>query len=134
MIRALRRRHRFATLGLALMLPPAVAVALTARVAEPRNGNLAGELREPILERAGKRVVELDPRGEALVPDALVYWSPGADGGESLAPGSVFLGTLPGDAPRAFAVPGRDAGRVVVFSLAWQRVVHSVPLARETRP
>jgi hypothetical protein len=134
MIRSLRRRHRLATLGVALVLPPAVAVAFAVRAPQPRNAGLDAALREPVLEPGPQRVIELDPRGEPLVPDALVYWMPGADSGESLAQDSVFLGTLSADAPRAFVVPGSDAGRVVVFSLAWQRVVRSVAVAAQDRP
>jgi hypothetical protein len=134
MIHSLRRSHRLATLGLALVLPPAVAVALAVRAPQPRTAGLEAALREPVPEPGAQRVIELDPRGEPLVPDALVYWMPGADSSESLAPDSVFLGTLSADVPRAFAVPGSDAGRVVVFSLAWQRVVRSVAVAPQDRP
>ena len=78
------------------------------------------------------RAVEIDPRGGELVPDALVYWSPGEGSGDSLAPDSVFLGSLPADAVRRFVAPGSGAGRVVVYSLAWQRVVRSLPVAAVT--
>jgi hypothetical protein len=135
MTRGLRRRHRLATLGLALALPLAVAVALVARPPEPRNPEpLAAALREPESSRTTGRSVELDTRGEPVVPDALVYWSPGESDGESLTSDSVFLGSLPTDAVRTFAVPGTDSGRVVVYSLAWQRVVRSHPVPTETRP
>jgi hypothetical protein len=127
MIRTLRVRHRFAALGLALALPPACALALAARNPEPRNPELQVEPPPP----EGARSVELDSRGE-LVPDALVYWSPGPGSDESLAPDSVFLGTLPADAVRRFIPPGSGPGRVAVYSLAWQRVVRSIPVAAET--
>jgi hypothetical protein len=128
MIRALRVRHRFAALGLAMVVPPAFALAIAARSPEPRNPDLLAEASAPDDARA----VELDTRGAELVPDALVYWSPGASSAASLAPDSVFLGTLPADALRRFTAPGSGAGRVVVYSLAWQRVVRAVPVAPET--
>ena len=128
MIRTLRVRHRFAALGLALALPPACALALAARSSEPRNPELPVEAPAP----SGARAVELDSRGGELVPDALVYWSPGPGSDASLASDSVFLGSLPADAVRRFSAPGSGAGRVVVYSLAWQRVVRSIPVAAET--
>ncbi len=134
MIRALRVCHRFAAVGLAVTLPPAFALALLARTPEPRSAeSLATLLAEPVVSD-GPRTLEIDTRGSELVPDALVYWSPGASAGSdaSLAPESVFLGSLPADAKRRFAAPGSGAGRVVVFSLAWQRVVRSLPVAGET--
>ena len=131
MIRSLRLRHRFAAAGLAVALPPAFALALLARSPEPRSAEpLAAVLAEPA-EPVGARAVEIDGRGGELVPDALVYWSPGASSSESLAPDSVFLGSLPADAIRRFAAPGSGAGRIVVYSLAWQRVVRSLPVAAE---
>ena len=134
MIRALRRRHRAATLALALALPPAVAVALLSRPPEPRSPKpLAAALREPAAPHDG-RSVELDTRRQPVVPDALVYWSPGESDPESLAAGSVFLGSLPAEAQRSYAVPGVGAGRVVVYSLAWQRIVRSVQVPAEGRP
>ena len=134
MIRALRLRHRLAAAGLAATVPPAFALALLARSPEPRSAEpLAAVLSEPA-EPTGARAVEIDTRGGELVPDALVYWSPGAGTDESLAPDSVFLGSLPADAVRRFAAPGSGAGRVVVYSLAWQRVVRTIPVPAEARP
>jgi hypothetical protein len=157
MIRALRQRHRFAAIGLALLLPPLYALALAARSPEPRVEPLAAALREPDVagiaerrsspgrgelplsvslgrDRNGARVVELDTRGAPVTPDALVYFSAGLNQSESLPPGSIFLGALPQDAVRAYALPNRAAGAVVVFSLAWQRVVASAPVAAEGAP
>ena len=133
MIRALRRRHRIATLGLALALPPALAVALVARPPQPQNPELLAVAPREAEVGGASRTVALDTRGEPVVPDALVYWSPAEGDGESLAPDSVFLGSLPADALRTFAVPGTGSGRVVVYSLAWQRVVRSLPVA-EAQP
>lgn len=128
MIRALRVRHRFAALSLAMVVPPAFALALASRAPEPKNPELVAEATAP----DGARAIELDTRGAELVPDALVYWSPGASSVASLAPDSVFLGTLPADALRRFTAPGSAAGQVVVYSLAWQRVVRSIPVPAET--
>jgi len=136
MIRALRVRHRFAVAGLALALPPLYGLALAARSPEARNATpLAALLAEPAPPNAsGPRAVELDTRETELVPDALVYWSPGPEAGDALAPDSVFLGTLPADAKRTFVAPGAGAGRVVVYSLAWQRIVRALPVAAEPAP
>jgi hypothetical protein len=152
MIRELRRRHRFAALGLALLLPPAYLGALAARVPAPvAASSLVATLGEPSVELAtkrvrvplradaelaaavflgrdsdGARVVELDTRGLAAQPDALVYWSASAPRTESLPLDVFFLGALPDDARRAYRLPAaadERGGSVLVFSVAWQRVL-----------
>jgi hypothetical protein len=130
MIRALRRRHRFATAGLALALPPMLALALAVRAPQ----SPAPESR-PALALAFRRapdgapVVELDSRGAPVLPDALAYFSPDPAPAESVPAEAVFLGEVPADAVRTYSLPGRAAGRVLVFSLAWQRVVASAEVA-----
>jgi hypothetical protein len=160
MIRSLRRRHRFAALGLALLLPPALVVALAARapapvVARPLAPSL-GE-RAPAIARdrvplpapageglavavgrdpGGARVVEIDARGTAALPDALVYWS-AVRVAESLPAESFFLGVLPDDGVRAYRLPAAAVSRpgfLVVFSVAWQKLLLAQSLDPEARP
>ncbi len=155
MIRELRRRHRFAAFGLVLLLPPAYALALAARAPFPvAAGSLASPLGESspaaamgrvslsarvtvARDRDGARVVELDSRGLGAQPDALVYWSARAPAGESLPRDVFFLGALPLDGVRAYRLPAparAGGGSVLVFSVAWQRLVLSQSLEAEGAP
>ena len=152
MIRELRRRHRRAALGLALVLPAAYVAALAARAPQPVvAGSLAHSLGEPSSAAAaervtlaprvtiakdpeGRRVVELDTRGLETQPDALVYWSASPATGESLPPDAFFLGALPESAVRAYRLPEparAGGGSVFVFSVAWQRLLLAQSLGAE---
>lgn len=127
MIRALRRRHRFAALCLALALPPALAVALVVRTPQASAPESRPELSlTPSRAADGARAVEIDSRGAPVVPDALAYFSPEPAPRDAVTADSVFLGEVPADALRSYALPGRAAGRVLVYSLAWGRVVASL--------
>jgi hypothetical protein len=163
MIRALRRRHRFAVLGLAVLLPPAYLGALAARVPAPvvaeslaetlAEGSVATppdrvrlaspadtELALPVtLGRGadGAYVVELDSRGLAAQPDALVYWTPALPLAKSLPPEVFLLGALPDDGVRAYRLPAaasERAGSLLVFSVAWQRVLLAQSLEPKAKP
>jgi hypothetical protein len=152
MIGALRRRHRFAALGLAILLPPAYLAALAARTSAPVAAeSLATTLGEESVaipadrvrlaapadaelvlpltlgrDADGARVVELDSRGLAAQPDALVYWTPAAPQAKTLPPEVFLLGALPDDGERAYRLPAAASERVgslLVFSVAWQRVL-----------
>ena len=163
MIRALRRHHRFAALGLAVLLPPAYLGALAARAPAPVEAeSLATTLGEesvatpadrvrmvapsdaefvlPVtLGRGadGARVVELDSRGLAAQPDALVYWTPAVPQAKSLPPEVFLLGALPDDGVRAYQLPAAASERVgslLVFSVAWQRVLLAQSLEPKAKP
>lgn len=152
MTRELRRRHRMATLALALLLPAAYVAALAARAPSPvAASSLAAPLGEPSLvatgarvtlpsgvtlarDADGARVVELDSRGLGAQPDALAYWSAEPPRGESLPPDVFFLGALAEDGARAWRLPEpaqAGGGNLLVFSVAWQRVTFAASLAPE---
>jgi hypothetical protein len=163
MIRPLRRRHRFAALGLAVLLPLAYLGALAARVPTPVAAeSLAATLAEesvatpanPVRLAApvdaelplpvtlgrgadGASVVELDSRGLTAQPDALVYWTPAPPPAKSLPPEVFLLGALPDDGVRAYRLPaaaGGRAGSLLVFSIAWQRVLLAQSLEPKAKP
>jgi hypothetical protein len=161
MIRELRCRHRFAAVGLALLLPPAYLGALAARPPAPVAGeSLVTALGEPSFAIAadrvrlplrgelglslatgraadGARIVELDSRGLAAQPDALVYWSAAPPASESLPADVLILGALPENAVRAYRLPtaaGSRSGSLLVFSLPWQRVLLAQSLDSEAAP
>jgi len=139
MIRRLRARHRAAAVLWILVLPPFVALALTARPAPP----LAEEV-PPVL-RAGARPGPGAPRALEIgivrsdgelrlvvpeawdVPDSLVYLVDGApEPGADLPPDARFVAAVrPGD---ALALPP-DAERltVVVYGLARGEIAFVAP-------
>jgi hypothetical protein len=148
-IAALRRRHRMATIALALVVPPAFALAVASRpalppaaaiptslVAEPAPGALVAE-RDDLWPALAIRtrvyangVVELAALADLEQPDVLVYWSadPAAD---RLPDGARWLGRLAGASPRRFALPadarGR-AGRLHLYSLGHAAWLGSAPI------
>lgn len=144
MIARLRRRHRVATIALAVLMPPALAVALIAR--EPMPGSavpvaLAGDTttgpprwsRDDLFAALPIRVrgfagelVELQPLRDPLLPDLLVYWS--ADGAvDALPAGAQLVGRLAGVEARRFALPAAG-GRLHLYSLGHARLVDSAAL------
>lgn len=132
MTRSLRRAHRWVAVGLALALPPLLALALAVR--SPQSS--APESRPALalaLGRAtdGARTIELDTRGAPVIPDGLAYFSAGSSATETVPSGALYLGEIPADAVRSYRLPGRAAGRVLVFSLGWGRIVASAPVAAE---
>jgi hypothetical protein len=134
----LRRRHRIASIALALAVPPAFALALVSRPALPPPGAVPSALAsdppagEPLLERDdlwsplairtriyADGVIELAPLADLEQPDVLVYWSPDTVG-DRLPDGARWLGRLAGTSPRRFVLPPkarRRAGRVHLYSL-----------------
>jgi hypothetical protein len=152
-IAPLRRAHRIATLGLALAVPPAFALALASRPAPPIENALAPALvAEPslgavVLDRddlwsplairtrigrdaAGAWVAELAPRADLERPDVLVYWSAEA-ASDRLPAGAHWLGRLAGAAPRRFVLPDaarERAGRLHLYSLGHAQWLGSAAL------
>jgi hypothetical protein len=146
-IARLRRRHRVATIALAALMPPALAVALIERAEAPTSAvpvALIGDVtigsprwsRDDLFAAlsirargfAGERgaVVELQPLLDPLLPDLLVYWS--ADGaGDALPEGAQLLGRLAGVEARRFALPA-PSGRLHLYSLGHARLVDSAAL------
>ena len=134
MTRELRRRHRIAAVALALSLPPAYGLALAARTPVPVvRAPLAATLGEPAVDGAS---VAFDTRAQPAQPDALVYACARAPESDVLAPDCVFLGELPDDGVRRFALPavGGSTGVVAVWSGAWRKLLSVRPLARAETP
>ena len=147
MIARLRRRHRAATIALAVLMPPALAVALIERSEVPPSAVPVALLADttsgsprwsrddlfaavPIRARgfAGERgaLVELQPLRDPLLPDLLVYWSAGG-AGDALPEGAQLLGRLAGVEARRFALPAAG-GSLHLFSLGHARLVDSAAL------
>jgi hypothetical protein len=139
-IAPLRRAHRIATAALALVVPPAFALAIAARPELPPptaippvlrdaapTGVLVAEgddlwpglaIRTRLFAGAGDAAqVELIPLVDLARPDVLVYWSRDT-ATDRLPEGAVWLGRLAGVAPRLFALPASArGGRLHLYSL-----------------
>lgn len=150
----LRRRHRVATIALAVLMPPALALALAVRGGSHPSDSLPRALvavaatgaprwsRDdlwtvtPIRTRrfagatseAGS-VVELTPLRDPMLPDLLVYWS-AAGASDRLPEGAQLLGRLAGTEARHFALPAAG-GRLHLYSLGHARLVDSAALPQE---
>lgn len=148
MTSALRRRHRIAVSGLALVLPAGVALALAARPAPPGSVALApapgddvsaapptvawqglgGDASATVIARVGRpssddrpALLDLDVRSATGRPELLVYWSPARSVGEQLPADAILLGSVADGAPRRFALPEAArarAGRVLLYAIA----------------
>ena len=162
MIRPLRRLHRWAIAGLAVVLPVVFALGLAARRPNPVS-TLPAALAPPASALVGGRslgrlwpgleiearvgrdpadparpVLLLIPASPPEAPDLLVYWAPeGATASPTLAPGAVLVGSLAGTAPQAFQLPAEaaaESGSAVLYSLAWGRVVAAATLPAAAAP
>ena len=151
MIAPLRRRHRWLTASLALVVPVLYVVALAARPGEP----VVEELPAPLAEAAGGQVeqdlgelfgdpavagrsrsdgydwwLELTPAEPIAQPEVLVYWSRSeVEGG--LPEEAYLLGGLAGDRTRTWRLPHEIlglSGTLVLYSLGHQEVVASASL------
>lgn len=152
MIAPLRRRHRWLTGLLAVVVPVLYALALIARPAAVSEGlpealSLAvpgsGQVVVPDLAFDGlplsARVmkdgadwkIEIVPSEPLAKPEVLAYWTPADSSAETLSADAWLLGAVGGIRPQAFGVPeavqGRG-GRLVLYSLGHQEVLGSVAL------
>jgi hypothetical protein len=135
MTRSLRRAHRRAAAGLALALPPLLALALAARSPQASAPESRAALGLALGRAAdGTRTIELDTRGAPVIPDGLAYFSAHSPAADTVPSDAILLGEIPSDAVRSYPLPGRAAGQVIVFSLGWDRVVASAPVAAERAP
>ena len=150
----LRRRHRIATIALAVLMPPALALALAARSGPPPRGGLPHALTAevatgaprwsrddlwtvtPIRTRGfagatseAESVIELTPLRDPMLPDLLVYWS-AAGASDRLPEGAQLLGRLAGTETRRFPAPAAG-GRLHLYSLGHARLVDSAALPQE---
>lgn len=153
MIAPLRRRHRWLTGSLALIVPVLYVLALSARPGAPSNESLPAALVGLPVEDAGgagdlafadlpvtARVtgggedfrIELSPAEPLAKPEILAYWTAsGSASGTALPAEAWLLGAFGGERPEAFAVPSAVLGReghLVLYSLGHQEVLGSVSL------
>ncbi len=152
MIASLRRRHRWAALGLVVAAPLLLALGLSARRPEIRMDSLPAALADaapeaPVLldelpelwgetpihtRRYGAggggvaTVVELTPREPLRRPDLLIYWLP-AGSAETFPERAELLGRLRGRHPQRFALPG-PGGTLLLHSVAHGETLASAVL------
>ncbi|MEK7729639.1 MAG: hypothetical protein AAB354_14630 [candidate division KSB1 bacterium] len=155
MIRPLRQRHRFIVFALALFLPLAFVLALSARKTPPRMRELPRALsneassfprvlwmnenlwpdRNLTTRVCGDSIppsrlaLELHPREDFNAPDILVYWSP-QNSGEDLND-AYLLGTLAGKHKRSWPLPEaalQTEGQIVLYSLGHQQILERAVL------
>ncbi|MEM7586764.1 MAG: hypothetical protein AAF560_25465 [Acidobacteriota bacterium] len=148
MIAPLRRRHRWMTAILAVVVLGLYVAALAGRPAAPRTSELpaarvepAGEVvaeyddlfRHPITTRVRSSAagwqLELTPSQPLAKPEVLVYWtSEGETGGPGLPADAFLLGALAGARPRTMTLPAAAQGRpgqLLLYSLGHQEIVDS---------
>ncbi|MEM7350286.1 MAG: hypothetical protein AAF657_05740 [Acidobacteriota bacterium] len=153
MIAPLRRRHRWMTMLLAVVLPVLYIVALAGRQAEPimaavpsvlAVGTVAGgeataeglaieglPVTARVVLSGSSWTLELTPSEPLARPEVLVYWSDTAGPAERLPDGAYLLGAFGGVRAQAYAVSEAVMGRpgsLVLYSLGHQEVLGSVAL------
>ncbi len=152
MIAPLRRRHRWLTTVLAVVVLALYVAALAGRPAPPivetlpaelmtsGTGEVVDELGElfthPITTRirseGAQWQVELEPREPLARPEVLVYWAPDDEATSSGLPSDAFLlGALAGTRERALTLPGPvlgRPGRLLLYSLGHQEIVDSASM------
>lgn len=159
MIAPLRLRHRRMIAALAVALPLGWLAALAGRAPEPTLEALPSEATEPD-RRPGRdpdfesaelfghqpltlrcwsesdgSIMSLEAHAPLSAPDLLLYLgSTPAEIGAPL-PGDVrLLGPVPGHGERSFVLPPTRSGtQLLIYSLAWQRVVDRAELPAPTR-
>jgi hypothetical protein len=152
-IAALRRRHRAMTTALVITLPilygviilqrepPTLSRPVPAADTVPRrpagpvwtlleSPRLTGQLLTAPGEDAPS-ALRVTPDGDPAIPDLLAYWDAVTPADSVLPAESILLGALRGSRQQILALPaparGR-AGRVILYSMGWRRVVGSAPL------
>lgn len=156
MIGRLRRAHRAASA--ALLLGPALVLGgVLVRPQQPVEELVLAEERHPHVARwhaakaealeslglalavgenaAGLLALEIRPRADLGQPDVLVYWLPRArlpHEPRGLPEGALLLGSFAGSRAQHYELPQRareEAGAILLYSLAHQRVLAAGPLA-----
>jgi len=158
MIRPLRQRHRLIISTLAVLLPLAFVLGLSARKTSPTMRETPPALRpEPfslprvLFEKedlwsgmkittrvcaealpATRLVLELQPQEDLHSPDILVYWSPQISGSaHELLKEAHLLGTLAGRQKHSWLLSGtmvQAEGTLILYSLGHQTVLASALL------
>lgn len=160
MIRPLRQYHRHTFVALAMLLPGAFALSITARRVVPENAPLPVALaatshpfdrtlwtRPGLFSHAGiqvqlrhaaadtgKLAVIFSAPANFVQPDLLVYWTPGnSTDRERLPADAVLLGSFNAVVLPLPGVVGSAAGRLILYSLAHGEVVDvSQPISLRT--
>lgn len=135
MNRANRRLHRRIFLGLTLVLPAALGVALAARTPTPAMEAVPLAMAEPgpvgppdqVLAWAGlplraerwtgAGLVRLSADEPLRVPAPLVYWSAGPPAGGALPPDARLLAPFSDAAPQTLRLPA-PGGTLLLYSAA----------------
>lgn len=155
MIASLRKRHLWIWLGLGLLLPALLVVAVWSRRSIPRMSEWPGPLtattvdgRHPldesrdlwdgmtadsrlIQDTSGRFFMEILAKEVPLKADMLVYWQQVRPESQ-LAASAVLLGTLVNEEKRLYALPETfpsARGFLVVFSLGHGEIVARADLA-----
>ena len=127
MIQPLRRLHLRIVFAASVILPLVFLAGLLGRRPFP--------LVEIDLPRQGEWPAEfsgyLKSFKETLTPDALVYWSPLNSSGQTLLPEARLLGALYGSFVSNGSLP--SDGYLLLYSLAQQKVIAALPLARKEK-
>ena len=147
MIAPLRSRHRLMFLGLAVIVGPLLALALTGRpqvpsqqlpqdltTSPPTGAPLATAsiegMRAHLAVHSDQWVLEL---GESLRnPDVLAYWSPESPTGMALPDQAFLLGPVSDSRSNIYSPPtgaGSDSGFLVLYSLGHQEVVATASIS-----
>jgi hypothetical protein len=162
MIQPLRRRHRWMTAALAIILPIAFVAGLAVRKPLPATENVPSavpststEFSQVLFEKGdlwndlaiSTRVladqlptthlaVELQPRVYLKIPDILVYWHPQpSSDADKLPEGSYLLGALAATEKRCFVLPDSALvhdGIIMLYSLAHQKKIAAAKLPTRT--
>jgi hypothetical protein len=133
MIQPLRRTHRIAFALLTAALPAVFVAGLAAR-RPPAPAERVSD-RISLMLASGTEVVA-DARelwGAAVdAPDPLVYWIEDSPPGNSLPANARLLGSLAFARRAHLEVPaGSGRGYLILYSLAWRKVVASAPVSKE---
>lgn len=146
MNRRLRQRHQGLVLGLALLLPVGLALALSSRRAVPKSlgtqaalgpsapaelplvsSELWGEY--AVFTRLWRKtetrqaIVELTAAEDLALPDVLLYWSASPKQTGRLTGDEFLLGSFFGERTQRYGLPAGEPGGLVLYSLAHNEVV-----------
>jgi hypothetical protein len=124
MIQPLRRTHQWAIGVLAVILPGLLLAALVSRDRLPAAGPIVLEELAPV----APPLPQLEPFKDLLAPDVLVYYSSATTGEGPLPHSARLLGTLHGI--EAAAGPAPSDGYLLLYSLAHERVIATLPLRK----
>jgi hypothetical protein len=133
MIQPLRRAHRITFALLTAALPAVFVAGLTARRPQAPAERVSDRI--SLVLASGTEVVAdaRDLWGTAVdAPDPLVYWSERSPARDSLPANARLLDSLAFARRAHLQVPaGAGRGYLILYSLAWRKVVASAPAPKE---